>query len=93
MKTLEITKHHGSSKGELKYPSTESVRLTPKTFEPLSEDVKSDIEKINLSLLFALDVMDRNIPPSRKLELVRQSLISSLQKLPISNYFEIAKYL
>lgn len=61
--------------------------------QPLTDEVKADIERINLSLLFALDVMDRNIPPTRKLEIIKESLISSLQKLPINNSFEIAKYL
>jgi hypothetical protein len=61
-------------------------------FEPLPDAIKSDIEKINLSLLFALDVIDRNIPPTRKIELIKESLISSLKNLPINNNFEIAKY-
>ena len=63
------------------------------SMKPLTDEVKADIEKINLSLLFALDIMGRNIPPTRKIELVKECLISSLQKLPINNNFEIAKYL
>jgi hypothetical protein len=60
--------------------------------KPLSDEVKTDLEKVNLSLLFALDICERNMPPSRKMELIKQSLIASLKSLPINNSFEIAKY-
>ncbi len=58
----------------------------------LTPEIQLNLICVNDALLSILYLVDGNIPPSEKLQLIKEQAIRAAKLLPVSNNNEIVKY-
>jgi hypothetical protein len=59
---------------------------------PQTHEVKKDLQQVDYCLSCIVEAIDSNLPPSEKLQYIKDMAITAMKKLPLANYSFTVKY-